>query len=76
MKRVFPIYYSVGECAEHNGIPYGLVAPLYEQGKVLAKALKIFDDHEDVYKKSYFVEIESLVLFCLETARTGIAFFR
>ncbi|MGG3467091.1 nitrite reductase large subunit NirB [Neobacillus pocheonensis] len=31
--------YSVGECAEHNGIPYGLVAPLYEQGKVLAKHL-------------------------------------
>ena len=28
--------YAVGECAEHNGIPYGLVAPLYEQGKVLA----------------------------------------
>ncbi|MCM3655485.1 nitrite reductase large subunit NirB [Metabacillus litoralis] len=33
----FPHVYSVGECAEHNGIPYGLVAPLYEQAKVLAK---------------------------------------
>ncbi|MGZ4160734.1 MAG: nitrite reductase large subunit NirB [Neobacillus sp.] len=32
-----PDIYAVGECAEHNGIPYGLVAPLYEQGKVLAK---------------------------------------
>jgi len=32
-----PHVYAVGECAEHNGIPYGLVAPLYEQGKVLAK---------------------------------------
>ncbi|MGM0875191.1 MAG: nitrite reductase large subunit NirB [Bacillota bacterium] len=31
-----PHVYSVGECAEHNGIPYGLVAPLYEQAKVLA----------------------------------------
>ncbi|KAA9023963.1 nitrite reductase large subunit NirB [Niallia endozanthoxylica] len=28
--------YAVGECAEHRGIVYGLVAPLYEQGKVLA----------------------------------------
>ena len=28
--------YAVGECAEHNGKVYGLVAPLYEQGKVLA----------------------------------------
>ena len=27
---------TVGECAEHNGKVYGLVAPLYEQGKVLA----------------------------------------
>ncbi|MDQ0230818.1 nitrite reductase large subunit NirB [Metabacillus malikii] len=31
-----PNVYAVGECAEHNGIPYGLVAPLYEQAKVLA----------------------------------------
>ncbi|MDO7282869.1 nitrite reductase large subunit NirB [Shouchella clausii] len=29
--------YAVGECAEHRGIVYGLVAPLYEQGKVLAE---------------------------------------
>lgn len=28
--------YAVGECAEHNGIAYGLVAPLYEQGIALA----------------------------------------
>lgn len=34
-----PHIYAVGECAEHNGIAYGLVAPLYEQGKVLAKAI-------------------------------------
>lgn len=31
--------YAVGECAEHRGIGYGLVAPLYEQGKVLAKVI-------------------------------------
>ncbi|RKD73270.1 assimilatory nitrite reductase (NAD(P)H) large subunit precursor [Sinobaca qinghaiensis] len=31
--------YAVGECAEHNGIAYGLVAPLYEQGKVLAERI-------------------------------------
>ncbi|MFC5704275.1 nitrite reductase large subunit NirB [Cohnella faecalis] len=34
-----PNVYSVGECAEHRGIAYGLVAPLYEQGAVLAKRL-------------------------------------
>ncbi len=31
--------YAVGECAEHDGKVYGLVAPLYEQGKVLADYL-------------------------------------
>ncbi|WP_449602383.1 nitrite reductase large subunit NirB [Paenibacillus sp. Marseille-Q9583] len=31
--------YSIGECAEHRGMCYGLVAPLFEQGMVLAKHL-------------------------------------
>jgi nitrite reductase (NADH) large subunit len=31
--------YAVGECAQHRGVGYGLVAPLYEQGAVLAKHL-------------------------------------
>ncbi|GGA24547.1 nitrite reductase large subunit NirB [Paenibacillus physcomitrellae] len=31
--------YAVGECAEHQGKVYGLVAPLFEQGKVLADVL-------------------------------------
>ncbi|SEN69604.1 nitrite reductase large subunit NirB [Lihuaxuella thermophila] len=34
-----PNVYAVGECAEHRGIVYGLVAPLYEQGAVLAKRI-------------------------------------
>jgi nitrite reductase (NADH) large subunit len=32
-----PDIYAVGECVEHRGMVYGLVKPLYEQGKVLAK---------------------------------------
>lgn len=36
METNVPNVYAVGECAEHRGIAYGLVAPLYEQGKVLA----------------------------------------
>ncbi|WP_214626273.1 nitrite reductase large subunit NirB [Paenibacillus agaridevorans] len=39
METNVPGIYAVGECAEHRGIAYGLVAPLYEQGKVLAKAI-------------------------------------
>jgi nitrite reductase (NADH) large subunit len=31
--------FAVGECVEHNGQVYGLVAPLLEQGKVLAATL-------------------------------------
>ncbi len=31
--------YAIGECAEHRGISYGLVAPLYEQAKILAAHL-------------------------------------
>jgi len=31
-----PSIYAVGECAEHRGIAYGLVAPLFEQAKILA----------------------------------------
>jgi nitrite reductase (NADH) large subunit len=37
METSIPGIYAVGECAEHRGVTYGLVAPLYEQGKVLAK---------------------------------------
>ncbi|MFV0681310.1 nitrite reductase large subunit NirB [Ottowia sp.] len=34
--------YAVGECAAHRGIAYGLVAPLFEQGKVAANHLAEF----------------------------------
>lgn len=34
-----PRVYAVGECASHRGVAYGLVAPLYEQGKVVANHL-------------------------------------
>jgi nitrite reductase (NADH) large subunit len=37
METSVPNIYAVGECAEHNGMVYGLVAPLYDQGKALAK---------------------------------------
>jgi nitrite reductase (NADH) large subunit len=34
-----PSIFAVGECAQHRGIAYGLVAPLWEQGRVLADVL-------------------------------------
>jgi nitrite reductase (NADH) large subunit len=39
METSIPHIYAVGECAEHREIVYGLVAPLYEQGKVLANRI-------------------------------------
>ena len=36
METSHPRVFAVGECAEHNGQVYGLVAPLFDQGKVLA----------------------------------------
>ncbi|BCJ85192.1 nitrite reductase large subunit NirB [Effusibacillus dendaii] len=39
METSLPDVYAVGECAEHRTGVYGLVAPLYEQGMVLAKRL-------------------------------------
>lgn len=34
-----PRIHAVGECAAHRGVAYGLVAPLFEQAKVLANHL-------------------------------------
>ncbi|WP_138422413.1 nitrite reductase large subunit NirB [Maritimibacter alexandrii] len=34
-----PSIFALGECVEHNGAIFGLVAPLYDQAKVLAKTL-------------------------------------
>src|SRR5215813_1123100 len=34
-----PNIFAVGECVEHRGVCYGLVAPLLEQGKVLAATI-------------------------------------
>jgi nitrite reductase (NADH) large subunit len=34
-----PRIYAVGECVQHRGVAYGLVAPLFEQAKVCANHL-------------------------------------
>ena len=39
MQTFDPAIYAVGECVQHRGIAYGLVAPLFEQGKVAANQL-------------------------------------
>lgn len=39
METSDPDIFAVGECVEHRGAVYGLVAPLLEQGKVLAATI-------------------------------------
>jgi nitrite reductase (NADH) large subunit len=39
METSHPDIFAVGECVEHKGVCYGLVAPLLEQGKVLAATI-------------------------------------
>src|SRR5262249_26217702 len=39
METSNPDIFAVGECVEHKGLCYGLVAPLLEQGKVLAATI-------------------------------------
>jgi nitrite reductase (NADH) large subunit len=39
MQTYDPRIYAVGECAEHRGVAYGLVAPLFEQANVCANHL-------------------------------------
>ena len=39
METSHPDIYAVGECVEHKGVCYGLVAPLIDQGKVLAASI-------------------------------------
>ena len=42
MQTFDPRIYAVGECVQHRGLTYGLVAPLFEQAKVCANHLARF----------------------------------
>ena len=42
MQTYDPKIYSVGECVQHRGHTYGLVAPLFEQAKVCANHLAAY----------------------------------
>ena len=39
LTTVVPFVHAIGECAEHRGVVYGLVAPAYDQARVLARRL-------------------------------------
>jgi len=44
MRTSDPAVFAIGECAEHRGIAYGLVAPIWEMCRTLADVLTGVDD--------------------------------
>ncbi len=50
MQTSHPDVFAVGECVEHRGVVFGLVAPLFAQGKVLADRLA--GDEEAIFEGS------------------------
>lgn len=51
-----PSIFAVGECVEHDGAIFGLVAPLYDQAKVLAKTL--LDEEATFVQKSLSTKLK------------------
>src|SRR5690606_26527958 len=81
-----PEILALGECVEHESIVYGLVAPLYDQARVLAKALAKIDaafrpvqtatqlevTGVSVYSAGDFAEAEDREEIVLRDATSGI----
>lgn len=82
-----PNVYAVGECVEHRGMVYGLVKPLYEQGKILAKRICGIDSDGyegsvlstqlkisgvDVFSVGQFIEDETAKAVTIHNAADGI----
>ncbi len=52
MQTSDPDIYSLGECVEFEGNVYGLVAPLYEQARILGRTLAGEADHAFVHSET------------------------
>ncbi|MDF2671122.1 MAG: nitrite reductase, partial [Paenibacillus sp.] len=87
LETSIPSIYAVGECAMHRGVAYGLVAPLFEQGAVLAKHLagihtapyegsvvntKLKVSGVDVFSGGQFMETEGTKTIRVQDDFTGI----
>ncbi len=86
MQTSLPDVYALGECAQHNGEVYGLVAPLYDMAKVLADnlagetstysgsvtATRLKVDGVSLYSAGDFSESEQSEEIILRDASAGI----
>lgn len=74
METNVPDVFAVGECAEHRGIAYGLVAPLYEQGKVLARVVCGLDTEPYAGSMPYAqLKVSGINVFSAGVVRDGEA---
>ncbi len=64
-----PDIYSVGECVQHRGMVYGLVAPLWEQAKVLADHITEKDRNAGYYGSKLATKLK---VMGVELASMGI----
>ncbi len=74
LRTSIPDIYAIGECAEHRGIAYGLVAPLYEQAKLLAR--RLCDRPADPYSGSTLyaqLKVSGVEVFSAGEIREGEA---
>lgn len=62
---------ALGECVEHNGAIFGLVAPLYDQAKVLAKTLLGIEDRFINREVSTKLKVTGCDLFSAGDFATG-----
>jgi nitrite reductase (NADH) large subunit len=63
MRTADPEVFAVGECVEHRGTCYGLVAPLYDQAKVAAANLLGFSHRFDGAEVSTKLKVTGVDLF-------------
>jgi nitrite reductase (NADH) large subunit len=63
MRTADPEVYAVGECVEHRGTCYGLVAPLYDQAKVVAANLLGFRHRFDGAEVSTKLKVTGVDLY-------------
>ena len=64
MQTYDPRVYAVGECAEHRGTAYGLVAPLFEQAKVAANQLAQFGIGRGIHRGKRAAKVLAVIARC------------
>ena len=71
MRTSDPAVWAVGECAQHRGMVYGLVAPLWEQSQVLADVLTGTSPHSLYLGSKLATKLKVMGVELLSMGRVG-----